>query len=119
MRILTEETHQLVKRDWLLRFKRPIVLINTARGGIVNTAHLLDALDSQRLQGAALDVLEFERRSLEGLSDRPEALERLLTHEQVILSPHVAGWSVESYFKLSQVLADKILTWHASLSLTD
>jgi D-3-phosphoglycerate dehydrogenase / 2-oxoglutarate reductase len=116
---LTEETHQLVKRDWLLRFKRPIVLINTARGGIVNTAHLLDALDSQRLQGAALDVLEFERRSLEGLSDRPEALERLLTHEQVILSPHVAGWSVESYFKLGQVLADKILTWHAALSPTD
>ncbi len=115
----TEETNQLVQRTWLERFKRPITLINTARGGLVNTSELLDALDSKHVRGAALDVLEFERNSLEGLSNRSAKLDRLLAHQQVVLSPHVAGWSVESYFKLSEVLADKILAWHASSASQD
>ena len=112
---LTQETKQLVQRDWIDRFQRPITLINTARGGIVDTAALIAALDSKQMSGAALDVLEFEQASLEGLSEHPAALERLLDHEKVVLSPHVAGWTTESYFKLSNVLADKIMAWHASL----
>ena len=113
-----KETDQLVQHHWLRAFKRPISLINTARGGIVNTAHLLDALDAQVIHGAALDVLEFERRSLEGLISRSSELDRLLADERVVLSPHVAGWSVESYFKLSDVLADKIQNWQHSLHST-
>lgn len=113
-----EETHQLVQHDWLHAFKRPITLINTARGGIVNTAHVLDAIDAQEVLGAALDVLEFERSSLEGLTTRPSGLDRLLANDRVVLSPHVAGWSVESYFKLSDVLADKIEDWQHSLHAT-
>lgn len=113
-----EETNQLAQQDWLSAFKRPITLINTARGGIVNTADVLDAIDAQEIHGAALDVLEFECRSLEGLTSRSSELDRLLANDRVVLSPHVAGWSVESYFKLSDVLADKIQNWQHALPST-
>ncbi|HAW73771.1 MAG TPA: phosphoglycerate dehydrogenase [Flavobacteriales bacterium] len=113
-----EETNQLAQQDWLSAFKRPITLINTARGGIVNTADVLDAIDAQEIHGAALDVLEFECRSLEGLTSRSSELDRLLANDRVVLSPHVAGWSVESYFKLSDVLADKIQDWQHALPST-
>jgi D-3-phosphoglycerate dehydrogenase / 2-oxoglutarate reductase len=106
---LTEETKGMVNRDWIAGFGHPFFLLNTARGEVVQTEAVLDALDGGKLRGAALDVLEFEKRSLEGLADRPVALERLLAHPLAVLSPHVAGWSVESYRKLSEVLADKIL----------
>jgi D-3-phosphoglycerate dehydrogenase len=56
-----------------------------------------------------LDVLEYEKKSLEGLAARPNALGALTRDDRVVLSPHVAGWSHESYFKLSNILADKIL----------
>ena len=106
---LTAETRGMVNARWLAEFAQPFFLLNTARGEVVNTEAVLDALDSGQLAGAALDVLEFEKRSLEGLAERPAALQRLLDHPITVLSPHVAGWSVESYFKLSNVLADKIL----------
>ena len=101
----------MVNTGWLDQLKRSCFLLNTARGEVVDTEAVLDALDSGVLLGAALDVLEFEKRSLEGLAERPPALERLLGHPQVVLSHHVAGWSVESYLKLSDVLADKILAY--------
>jgi D-3-phosphoglycerate dehydrogenase len=112
---LTAETQHLVQHDWLRKFHRPITLINTARGGIVRTADLLAALESKHLRGAALDVLEFEHSSLQGLSQRPKELDQLFGHDQVVLSPHVAGWTEESYFKLSNVLADKIIRWKPAI----
>ncbi|MDA0940903.1 MAG: NAD(P)-dependent oxidoreductase [Bacteroidetes bacterium] len=110
----TEETKGLVDDAWLNGFEKPVILLNTARGPIVQTTALLRALDDGRVTDACLDVLEFEGRSLEGLDglsdpDAREAFERLLAHPRVLLSPHVAGWTVESYVKLSTVLADKIL----------
>ena len=110
---LTAETRGMVNAQWLAEFAQPFFLLNTARGEVVNTEAVLDALDNGQLAGAALDVLEFEKRSLEGLAERPTALQRLLEHPRTVLSPHVAGWSVESYFKLSNVLADKILNLDA------
>ena len=88
--------------------------LNTARGPIVRTTDLLDALDAGTVWRAGLDVLEFEGRSLESLSEMadPEAraaFERLLADRRVLLTPHVAGWTEESLVKLSSVLADKIL----------
>jgi D-3-phosphoglycerate dehydrogenase len=62
-----------------------------------------------------LDVLEFEHSSLQGLSQRPKELDQLFGHDQVVLSPHVAGWTEESYFKLSNVLADKIIRWKPAI----
>lgn len=107
---LTNETSGLVDANWLKRFRRPITLIHTARGPIVDTKALLDAMDRGSVLGAALDVLEYEKRSLEGLRTDASTWNRLTQHERVVLSPHVAGWTVESYFKLSDVLAEKILS---------
>lgn len=110
----TEETRGLVNEAWLSAFPKPIVLLNTARGPIVSTKALLDALDRGQVSDACLDVLEFEGKSLESLDGLTNdanlaAFDRLLKHPRVLLSPHVAGWTVESYVKLSTVLADKIL----------
>lgn len=106
---LTEITLKMVNTDWIQRFKKPVILINSSRGAVVETTAVVAGLDSGHLQGAILDVIEYEKKSLEGLSARPEALDNLSSDERVVLSPHVAGWSHESYFKLSNVLADKVL----------
>lgn len=108
---LTPETKNYVNAAFLARFKNPIWFINTARGPLVDTKALLDAIDAGRVLGAGLDVLEYEERSLKGLggsSDDP-TLQRLYANENVLLTPHVAGLTKESYFKLANVLADKIL----------
>ena len=110
----TVETKGMVDDVWLAQFDKPILLLNTSRGPIVQTKALLSALDDGRVTEACLDVLEFEGRSLEaldGLADAEmrAAFEQLLAHPSVLLSPHVAGWTLESYVKLSTVLADKIL----------
>lgn len=107
----TEETRHFVNDEFLAACAKPIVLINTARGIHVDTAALVRGLESGAVAGACLDVLEFERRSFEGLSssDLPPAFQALLRYDQVILSPHIAGWTHESYIKLSSVLADKLL----------
>ena len=110
----TVETKGMVDDVWLAQFDKPILLLNTSRGPIVQTKALLSALDDGRVTEACLDVLEFEGRSLEaldGLADEEmrAAFEQLLAHPSVLLSPHVAGWTLESYVKLSTVLADKIL----------
>lgn len=108
---LTAETAGYVNSVWLGRFKKPICLVNTSRGRHVVTADLVTAMRSGRVYGACLDVLEYEKTSLEGLevSAMPEALQYLVDAPHTVLTPHVAGWTVESYVKLSEVLADKIL----------
>lgn len=106
---LTEITSKMVNTDWIQRFKNPVILINSSRGAVVETTAVLAGLNSGHLQGVILDVIEYEKKSLEGLSTRPKAMETLSGDERVVLSPHVAGWSNESYFKLSNFLAEKIL----------
>jgi D-3-phosphoglycerate dehydrogenase len=110
----TAETKHLVNSSWLSKFKNPIVLINSSRGAVVNTSDLLDAIDIGQVSSIGLDVLEFEGSSLECLDklENDEArstLTRLLESPNAYLSPHVAGWTTESYIKLSTYLANKIL----------
>ena len=110
----TAETKHLVNSSWLSQFKKTIVLINSSRGAVVNTSDLLDAIDLGQVSSIGLDVLEFEGSSLEGLDKLEDAgarstLTRLLESPNVYLSPHVAGWTTESYIKLSTYLAHKIL----------
>lgn len=107
---LTEETNYLINSEYINRFKKPFYLINTSRGQCVNTADLLDAIDKGNLLGAALDVLEIEKLSFENLdtSNIPETFKRLFHSQKVILSPHIAGWTHESNFKLAKSLVDKI-----------
>jgi len=93
-------------------FKKPVYLINLSRGKIVSIADLLQAIEAGKVLGACLDVLEFEKSSFENMFDGtgvPETFRKLLENKKVILSPHVGGWTAESYYKLSKVLAEKIL----------
>jgi D-3-phosphoglycerate dehydrogenase / 2-oxoglutarate reductase len=102
---LKRETHQLVDDEYLLHFKKPIFFLNTARGEIVNTRSILNALKDGRILGAGLDVLEVEK--FPNLSQQPWYND-LISNGKVLLSPHVAGWTVESYRKISEVLAEKL-----------
>lgn len=106
---LTNETQHLFHENYLQQFNKSIYLINTARGRCVDTTAIINGLKSGKLLGACLDVFEFEKTSFEQLKDMPRALQQLTKSNQVILSPHVAGWTQESYQKLSSVLLNKIL----------
>ncbi len=92
------------------QINHPFYLINLSRGKIVQTSALMDAIASGKVKGAVLDVLEYESSSFENVfsGQLPPDFQRLLESEQVLLSPHVGGWTNESYYKLSSVLADKI-----------
>ncbi|TVR37827.1 MAG: hypothetical protein EA394_11490 [Bacteroidia bacterium] len=107
---LTDETHHLVNSRYLAKFQKPVYLINTARGAVVSTDDLLEAIDNGKVLGAALDVLEYERFSFEQLDfeQLPGSFRRLAQLPEVVLTPHVAGWTNESYMKLSKVMAEKI-----------
>ncbi len=108
---LTDETRSLVDKDYFSKFEKNIILINTSRGHCVHTSNLVDALQSGKVTGAALDVLEYEKLSFENLLDDelPDAFRALIASDKVILSPHIAGWTHESKKKLAEVIADKIL----------
>lgn len=107
----TPLTMNMINTDFINQFKKPFYFINTARGKSVVTADLLTAIKSGKIKGAGLDVLEFEKSSFENIfqTEIPRAFEELLSSEKVILSPHVAGWTHESKYKLSKVIADKII----------
>ena len=108
----TPLTDKMVNTTFIEGFKKPFWLINTARGKSVVTAHLVAALQSGQILGAGLDVLEYEKLSFESLfnsEEKPKALQNLLAMDNVILSPHVAGWTVESKQKLALTIVEKIL----------
>ena len=107
----TELTKKMINANLINGFKKNFWLINTARGSSVVTKDLVAALDSGKILGAGLDVLEYEKSSFENLfSDdkMPDAFNYLINSENVLLSPHVAGWTVESKERLSQTIVDKI-----------
>lgn len=107
----TKLTHQLMNADFIKQFSKPFWLINTARGKSVVTRDLVTAIKQGAILGAGLDVLEFEKSSFESLfeHDLPLELSELLMMDQVVLSPHIAGWTVESKKKLAQVIVNKII----------
>ena len=107
---LTPETDKMVNKDFISTFKKPFWLINTARGNSVVTDDLVEALQSGKIKGAGLDVLEYEKLSFETLfeGEKPKAFEYLLQAENILLTPHIAGWTFESHQKLAQTIADKI-----------
>ena len=108
----TEKTNQMVNTKFIRNFTKPFWFINTARGKSVVTKDLVEALETGKILGAGLDVLEYEQSSFENLftqTDKlPEDLQYLMQAENVILSPHVAGWTIESKEKLAQTIIDKI-----------
>ncbi|WP_299433086.1 2-hydroxyacid dehydrogenase [uncultured Aquimarina sp.] len=115
----TSFTDKMINTQFINRFKKPFWLINTARGKSVVTKDLVEALNSGKILGAGLDVLEYEKSSFENLFttknaitsgsvEMPKPLQELLKMDNVILSPHIAGWTVESKEKLAQTIVDKI-----------
>lgn len=104
---LTDETHHLVNRSFLDQCRPGAILINTSRGSIVNTADLVEALESGRLKGACLDVFENEKPATMTAQELA-VYSRLYALDQVVLSPHIAGWTRESKYKIAQVLVHKI-----------
>ena len=107
----TLHTKNMINKNFINGFKKNFWLINTARGSSVITNDLAEALKSGKILGAGLDVLEYEKSSFENLfSDdkMPEAFKYLIKSKNVILSPHVAGWTIESKEKLAQTIVDKI-----------
>lgn len=118
---LTPETSQMVNSTFIKSFKKPFWFLNTARGKTVVTKDLVEALKSGKILGAGLDVLEYEKTSFESLFSNPNniairaadpiptAMQELMFLPNVILSPHVAGWTQESHKKLAEVIADKII----------
>ena len=109
----------MINAEFINQFKKPFWFINTARGKSVVTKDLVSALKSGKILGAGLDVLEYEKASFENLFKRdltssavemPEPFQYLINAQNVILSPHVAGWTKESKEKLAQTIVDKIKT---------
>ncbi|KJJ38699.1 2-hydroxyacid dehydrogenase [Aequorivita vladivostokensis] len=108
----TPLTDKMINSEFINSFSKPFWLINTARGKSVVTADLVSALKAGKILGAGLDVLEFEKLSFETLFDSdnlPNSLKELFAMDNVILSPHIAGWTVESKEKLATVIAEKII----------
>lgn len=102
---LTFETKQLFNEEYLFHFKKPIIVLNASRGEVLNTRIILNGIQSGKIIGAGLDVLEVEK--FPALSEQAWYQE-LSDNPKLILSPHVAGWTHESYRKISEVLADKL-----------
>jgi len=107
-----DSTHHYLECDFIAKMNKPFYIINTARGKVVRTESLVKGLKDGAILGACLDVLEFEKASFENMFDSkiPSSFQYVLDSKKVLLSPHVAGWTEESYYKLSAVLADKIET---------
>jgi D-3-phosphoglycerate dehydrogenase / 2-oxoglutarate reductase len=107
----TQETHHLADLDFLNRFKKSIYLVNTSSGYAIKTADLAKALQTGKVLGAALDVLEFEKSAFEKLhfGGMPEYLQDLIDNDNVLFTPNIAGWTKESDYKHSACIAKKII----------
>lgn len=107
----TPETDKMVNADFINAFAKPFWIVNTSRGKNIVTADLVEAMKSKKVLGAGLDVLEYEKLSFETLfqdTNTPEAFQYLLEAKNVLLTPHIAGWTFESHERLAQVIVDKI-----------
>ncbi len=102
---LTKETKGLIDDEYLFHFKKPIFFINTSRGGVAKVQAVLNAIKQGKILGAGLDVLETEK--FPALAEQPW-FEELKQSRKVLLTPHVAGWTFDSYRRISEVMASKL-----------
>lgn len=104
-------SHKMINTKFINNFKKPFYLINTARGSAVVTNDLVNAIKNNKVLGACLDVLEYEKLSFENLFENkslPEAFSYLINSDKTLLSPHIAGWTIESKIKLAQTIVNKV-----------
>ena len=107
----TDETRYMFSSLFIKECAKPFYLINTSRGKVVNTEALMNGMKNGKILGACLDVLEYETKAFGNFESNevPEAFMYLVNSEKTVLSPHVAGWTHESYVKLATTLFDKIV----------
>ncbi|WP_345140919.1 2-hydroxyacid dehydrogenase [Flavobacterium ginsengiterrae] len=112
----TPQTDKMVNAAFINAFEKPFWIINTSRGKNIVTADLVEAMKIKKVLGAGLDVLEYEKLSFETLfqdKNTPEAFQYLLEAKNVLLTPHIAGWTFESHERLAQVIVNKIKAVYA------
>jgi len=108
---LNEQSRGMINLDFIHAFQKPFWFLNTARGKCVVTKDLVEGLKSGKVRGAGLDVLEYEKKSFDFgdfFMNKPKPFKYLRKAPNVLLTPHVAGWTVESKEKLAQTIVDKI-----------
>lgn len=107
----TQETISMGNYALFSKFKKKLIVLNICRGKVIETKGLVQAMKEKKVLKAALDVLEYETKSFERFFENPlpEDFMYLKTNPNVILTPHIAGWTTQSYYELSNVLAKKIL----------
>ena len=100
----------LINKTFIKRMKKPFWLINTARGSAVKIKDLIEGIRNKKIYGAALDVLEYEKKSFEDTFDNEinHDFADLIKNEKIILTPHIAGWTHESHIKLAKIIVQKI-----------
>ena len=106
---LTDETRHYLDDAFIEAMAKPFFLLNTARGAVVDTEALARGLECGKVRGAALDVLEYENMQADALGEVPLSVQYLMRSPLTVLTPHVAGWTVESKYKLAAVLAEKMI----------
>lgn len=112
---LNKETKECINKKFIKAFKKPIYIINISRGQIVKTKDLVEAIKNNKVIGACLDVLEYESNDFYlNFQNQNEELQYLIKSPNVLITPHIAGLTQESYYKLSAILAEKILTEYQS-----
>lgn len=108
---LTEETIGMINKAFISNFKKPIYIINTARGKSLVTKDIVELIKSKKVLGVCLDVLEYESSSFEFLDEDniPKPLDFLLNSNKAVITPHIAGWTHEAKYKMGKVLVEKII----------
>ena len=104
---LTDETRLMVDDDFFNRFRKPLFFVNAARGEIVRLSAVLKGLEDGKIRGAALDLLENEKFATL-TEDQKEVLNKLSARDDVLFTPHVGGWTFESYVRINEVLTSKL-----------
>lgn len=104
---LTPETHHLVNSQMVEGFHRPFWLLNLSRGPVVDTNALVEGLESGKIRGAALDVLENERPDTWNSQERG-LMARLFVFRDAIFTPHIGGWSHESLVRINELILSEV-----------
>ena len=107
---LTYETNGMINEEYIMNFKKNIFLINTSRGKTASNRDLWKLYENGKIRGMGLDVIENEKMSTYTDAEK-EDLKRMVEAPQIIITPHVAGWTFSSYRKISSVLAEKIIRY--------
>ncbi|MFQ3579623.1 MAG: NAD(P)-dependent oxidoreductase [Bacteroidales bacterium] len=108
----TPETIYMANEQFFENCKTGVIVINSSRGKVLKTEALVQALEQNKISGAALDVLEYESFDFRDFltDEMPPAFNYIVNHPKVVFTPHVAGWTIESKYKLSEVMAQKIIS---------